>query len=105
MLKQEKSRLDPPPSGLVVKFIGKHIKQMELQLKQIDQEMKKLRDRSVELETSVKRITEVKGIGELSALALLGFVPELEGIRKGLFVHRSLVLGAWFFVSQDAHLA
>lgn len=80
MLKQEKSRLDPPPCALVAKFIRKHIKQMEFQLDQIGQRMKELCDDSTELKVSVERITQVKGLGELSALALLGFVPELGSV-------------------------
>lgn len=80
MIKQEKSRLDPLPDKSVAKLIRKHIKQMELQLHEIEQQIETLCSESAELKHSVKRITQVKGMGELSALALLGFVPELGSI-------------------------
>jgi transposase len=80
MLKQEKSRLDPLPCASVAKLIRKHVKQMEVQLKLIDQQMKELSGDSTDLKTGVERITQVKGLGELSAFAMLGFVPELGSI-------------------------
>lgn len=80
MIKQEKSRLDPLPDASVAKLIRKHIKQMELQLREIEKQVDTLCSESAELQASVERITQVKGMGKLSALALLGFVPELGSI-------------------------
>jgi transposase len=80
MLKQEKSRLDPLPRASIAKLIRRHIKQMELQLKLVDRQMKELCGDSADLKTAVERITEVKGLGEVSAFALLGFVPELGSV-------------------------
>jgi len=82
MIKQEICRLDPLPDAYVAKLIRKHIKNMERQLAEIEQQLEALCGESEDLNTSVERITQVKGIGKLSALALLGFVPELGLINE-----------------------
>lgn len=80
MIKQEKSRLDPIPRSSVAKLIRRHIRSLEIQARHIEKACRELIESSELLKESVERITKVKGMGELSALALMGFVPELGAV-------------------------
>lgn len=77
MIKAENSRLDPAPPASVKRMIQTHVRSLQRQIQAIDKQMTKLQQQHTELDLLVTRITKVKGIGSLSALALLGFVPEL----------------------------
>jgi transposase len=80
MVTQEKNRLGPSPSARVKKYIQEHIRTLKAQIKKIDAELAKLRKENEPFAAGVKRICAIKGVGVLSAMSLLVFVPELGGV-------------------------
>jgi transposase len=77
MLVQEKNRLGISPDDRVRRSIGEIVAAIRAQIKQIDAELKILVKKNAEFAKSVARICGIKGVGVLSAMALLAFVPEL----------------------------
>lgn len=77
MATQEQNRLGPSPSDCVRKYIREHIRALKAQVKKIDAELSRLRKGNEPLAAGVRRICGIKGVGKLSAMSLLAFVPEL----------------------------
>lgn len=80
MRKQEQCRLDTCRCGVSVKSIKKHITFIEKQITQIEAAIQDLLNNHPSLQAKVQRLTDVKCLGQQSALSLLGFVPELGTI-------------------------
>jgi len=80
MATQEQNRLGPSPSGCVRKYIQEHIRTLKAQVRKIDAELSSLRKGNEPFAAGVKRICGIKGVGKLSAMSLLAFVPELGGV-------------------------
>lgn len=79
MQTQEKNRLELAP-GKVQKDIEDMIEILENKIDKIDKEIKENIDKNPELKKKVELLTEIKGIGEVTARSLLSDIPELGTI-------------------------
>lgn len=80
MIQQEQSRLDPPPPKPVATMIRSHLRSLQLQLKRVEKTLQEIAGSDPELRLALARLCRVKSIGTISALYLLGLVPELGSI-------------------------
>lgn len=76
MITMEKNRLDKA-SSRQVKAIERVIKFLSKELNTIDEEQKKLLESDVQFSEKARILTSVKGIGDITARALLASLPEL----------------------------
>jgi len=76
-IRQEKNRLDPSPCKLVASHIRSHIKYLEKSLAKIEGAMKEWEKEHPVYKELRKRLLSVKGIGRITVLTLLAFMPEL----------------------------
>jgi transposase len=82
MIQMEKNRLDPTPSPRIAQSIQQTIKSLEGQLAALNREIDdffRQHPRWLEL---AKTLTSVLGIGHLSALMLIAFLPELGRLNR-----------------------
>jgi len=77
MLRAEKTRLAPLPPACVRADIRSHVRTLEARIAKLDARLAQLRKDHPDLDALVQRITMIKGVGTLSATALLAFVPEM----------------------------
>lgn len=80
MLTQERNRLSASPQAIVRTSIQGHIRTLKTQIKRIDATLARLRQENEALDIGVKRICEIRGVGVLSAMSLLVFVPEIGSV-------------------------
>ena len=73
---QEKNRLDTC-DGLLGKWIKKNIKQLDRQIDEIEEEIKKYEKEHANVEKLVALYTSIPGIGKVTALQLVVDLPEL----------------------------
>lgn len=81
MITQDENRLDPAPPKSIIKMIRQHVKQMKHQVKNIEEQIEMLKKNTPALKEDFDRLTQVKGLGSLTALTLTAFVPELGRIN------------------------
>jgi transposase len=82
MLRMEKNRLDPTPLPRIGRSIRHNIQSLEAQLQDLEREIDdffKQHPLWVELE---KTLTSVLGVGHLSALFLIAYLPELGRLNR-----------------------
>lgn len=76
-LVQEKNRLDTSHHPRMVANIKKHIRHLEGLIEQLQEDIDTLLSRSPVLNEKYNRLISVKAIGQITALSLLAFLPEL----------------------------
>jgi len=82
MLRMEKNRLDPTPLPRIDRGIRHNIQSLEAQLQDLDREIDDFFNQHplwVEME---KTLTSVLGVGRLSALFLIAYLPELGRLNR-----------------------
>jgi transposase len=79
-LVREKNRLATERDPWVAKNLRLHIRQLEKHIQNLEQDLASLRAANPEFDDKAKRLEQVKGIGETTACALLGCVPELGAV-------------------------
>jgi len=77
MRKAEQSRLDPKPIAEIALHIKQHIRQLERLIRSVEEKLLELRTAHTDLAGKYVRLTAVKSIGEITALSLLAYLPEL----------------------------
>lgn len=80
MITLDKNRLEPAPRPEVSRMIKSHVRFLQRQVEAIDKQLKMMVQDIQELKDLYTRFTQVKSIGIVSALHLIGFVPELGEI-------------------------
>jgi len=80
MITQDKNRLEPAPALEVIRMIKSHIRFLQRQVQTIEKKLNMMVKDVQELNDLYTRFTQVKSIGMISALHLIGFVPELGKI-------------------------
>lgn len=76
----ESSRLDPVPHPESARLISRHIKQLERYITEIETKLCELIAAHAELKAKVSRLMEVKSFGQITALSLIAYLPELGHI-------------------------
>lgn len=82
MIQMEKNRLDPAPRPRVAQSIRQNIQSLEAQLEALNREIDDFFQQHpiwVQLEQT---LTSVLGVGHLSALVLIAFLPELGRLNR-----------------------
>jgi transposase len=79
-LVREKNMLETERDPWNAKNMRGHIRQLEAHIKAAGRELDALRAGNPELDAAAGRLEQVKGIGPMSAYALLGGVPELGAV-------------------------
>lgn len=77
---QERNRLSTSPRAIIRTSIQRLIRTLTTQIKIIDARLAILRKENETFETGVERISEIQGVGVLSAMYLLAFIPELGSV-------------------------
>ena len=77
MLQQEKNRLDPAPGEAVAADLRLHIKHLEKRLGAIEGALAKWTRTHPDFDSLRGRLEGVKGLGAISVLSLIAFLPEL----------------------------
>ncbi len=80
MIKAENSRLDPEPPRHICKQIRSHLRFLDKQKAAVEAELKDLVKDIDELRSLYARLSEVKALGPITVLHLIGFIPELGQI-------------------------
>ena len=78
MRTQETNRLARNPEPFFRRMIEKTIRFLNGQIAELEKELEKLRDEDARLLKNCARLTQIKGVGWLTALNLLGLLPELS---------------------------
>ena len=91
---QERNRLDKGVSASVGKSTKRHIRWLDREIEQLDQEYKELLRRSVNLCGKAKLYRSMPGVGELTAAVLVAYLPEL-GKRDGKALTSLVGLAPW----------
>jgi len=77
MILQEANRLDPVPARAVAADIRGLLRQLKTRLRRVEAALLAWLEENAEFRELHRRMDEVKGLGLLSILALIAFVPEL----------------------------
>lgn len=80
MIQQECNRLEAKPLDAARADINAHVTELQARLEHIEKMLYDLPKAHEDLQRKVTRLLAIKGIGKLTALTLLAFVPELETI-------------------------
>jgi transposase len=80
MIHQERCRLDPEPEKCVRAGIKAHIRHLQALVDRLERDLWDLCKTDSDLAKQVQRICQIQGVGRLSALAVLAFVPELPSL-------------------------
>ncbi len=91
---QERNRLDKGVSGSVGKSTRRHIRWLDREIEQLDQEYKELLRRSTNLCRKAKLYRSMPGVGELTAAVMVAYLPEL-GKRGGKELTSLVGLAPW----------
>lgn len=81
MLTQEKNRLQQLDDAVLRRLIRASILQLEKQLHHIESIVEEIRKEDLQIQAKFRRITEPKGIGPITALCLIAWMPELGSIE------------------------
>ena len=79
-LVRETNRLEAEGDTWVAKDIRAHIRQIEAHLKKVGRQIAALRAETPAFERDAGRLEQVKGIGPVSACAILAYLPELGDV-------------------------
>jgi len=82
MITAEKNRLAQNPSPTIAKLLTTHLRQLQKQLKAIEESCQQLLKQHQELHDKCHRLTQVKGVGLITALSLLASMPELGSLSR-----------------------
>ncbi len=82
MIQMEKNRLDPAPSPRIAQSLQQTIKSLEDQLAALNREIDDFFHQHPRWLELAKTLTSVLGIGHLSALMLIAFLPELGRLNR-----------------------
>ncbi len=82
MLAMEKNRLQQTPNQQVRKEIRKHIEQLENHLRASEEGLRRAVEASPIWQAQRDLLSEVKGVGEITALTLIGDLPELGRLDR-----------------------
>lgn len=82
MIQMEKNRLDPTPSPRIAQSLQQTIKSLEDQLAALNREIDDFFHQHPRWLELAKTLTSVLGIGHLSALMLIAFLPELGRLNR-----------------------
>lgn len=82
MLAMEKMRLKQAPNKLVRKDIKKHIEWLENSLRASDEGLRRAVEESPIWQAKRDLLSEVKGVGDVTALTLIGALPELGRLDR-----------------------
>jgi transposase len=80
-LNREKNRKEKNPS-YTLPFIEKSIEFIEEQIREIDQCMDDLIAQDEPLKQSTEHLTQIKGVGTLTAITVLAYLPELSSVGR-----------------------
>jgi len=78
----ETNRIDTAIDSYLIKSIKKHINYLNKEIHSIDEAIKKLISTSEEMSEKSKSIQEIKGLGPISAMSLLAYMPELGTLSR-----------------------
>lgn len=78
----EKTRLEQIEERWLIAQTERTIEFFSAEIKKLDAELSALRDAHTELKTKAERLQQVAGVGALSALALLAYMPELGSLSR-----------------------
>ena len=81
MITQERNRLGDIQDKRLIRSLKRHIKWLEQERKALEAEIKELAQSS-EFASKISLLTGFKGVGDLSAAALIAFLPELGTLSK-----------------------
>jgi transposase len=70
------------PSSFVAKEIAKHLKSLERQIERIEAQLHKIVNADSSLSSKVARLSEVRGIGFITAVSLIALMPELGSLDR-----------------------
>ena len=84
-LTQEKNRLEKEPL-YIRKYIEESICFLEQQMEDLDTCIATIIENDRGLKSSVKVMTEIKGVGEVTAHAILAYLPDLTEMSRGQLV-------------------
>jgi transposase len=104
MLKQEQNLAEHAPDKssaagkLLAKMSARRMRQLERQIKQLEEQMRRHIDADQRLRQRAERMKQVKAVGELSIAAVLCLMPELGELEKG---QAGALLGAAPIVRQS----
>lgn len=82
MLAMEKNRLQQAPSKIIRKDITKHIDWLKNRLRATEDGLRRAVEASPVWQAKQDLLTEVKGVGDVTALTLLGELPELGQLDR-----------------------
>lgn len=82
MLAMEKNRVQQTPNKLLRKEIRKHIEQLENHLRAIEDGLRRAVEASPTWQAQRDLLREVKGVGDITALTLIGDLPELGRLDR-----------------------
>jgi transposase len=82
MLAMEKNRLQQTPNKQVRKEIRKHIEQLENHLRASEEGLRRAVEASPTWQAQRDLLSEVKGIGDITVLTLIGDLPELGRLDR-----------------------
>jgi transposase len=82
MIVAEKNRLATATSAQIKKLIKSHLRQLQLQIKQVEAMIKDLIDQHPPLKKRVEILTQTKGVGLITAAGLLADMPELGALNR-----------------------
>ncbi len=82
MLQMERCRLRQTADPAMRKSIKGLVRILETQIKNAERRMRQLMEDVPALKQAVTRLCEIKGIGMISALSLLAFMPELGSLNR-----------------------
>ena len=80
-LTREKNRLEKEPP-FTAEFIAKSIEFIKQQIKQIDEQIEQLSSQDKQLKDNCDLISSIKGVGQLTAITVLTYMPEIATISR-----------------------
>jgi transposase len=82
MRQAEDNRLELLRDPAVIQLAKKHLRHLDTQLATLEKLIKNLVDSEPELRRKVARLTAVQGVGFITAITTLAFLPELGSLSK-----------------------
>lgn len=82
VLIQEQNRLDPLPEKSVAADIGEMISYLQEKIKRIEKMADEWLEKHVDIKELYDRLNEVVGLGRMSCLTLIAYVPELGKVSR-----------------------
>lgn len=82
LLQSEENRIEHAANPAVRKSLHRSVKELQKQIKFIEQQIDKLLEDNDDLKKKVSRLEEIKGVGHLTAIKLLAEMPELGSLNQ-----------------------